>query len=137
MAKNILVWLVIGLVLMTVFQSLAPRGASPQEMDYSTFLEMVRDHQVAKVSISEDHTTIAGEKKDGSCGAKTDAPAEAPAEAPAATAAAPSEATPTATATAADATAAKPAETTTKTKSKTKTTKKPKGEGSCGEGTCG
>ena len=73
MAKNILVWLVIGLVLMTVFQSLAPRGASPQEMDYSTFLEMVRDHQVAKVSISEDHTTIAGEKKDGS-GFRTVAP---------------------------------------------------------------
>ena len=63
----------IGLVLMTVFQSLAPRGASPQEMDYSTFLEMVRDHQVAKVSISEDHTTIAGEKKDGS-GFRTVAP---------------------------------------------------------------
>src|SRR5688572_32810899 len=73
MAKNILVWLVIGLVLMTVFQSLAPRGASPTEMDYSTFLEMVRDDQISKVSISDDRTTIAGEKKDGS-GFRTVAP---------------------------------------------------------------
>ncbi|HET7843342.1 MAG TPA: ATP-dependent zinc metalloprotease FtsH [Xanthomonadales bacterium] len=73
MAKNILVWLVIGLVLMTVFQSLAPRGTSPTEMDYSQFLEQVRDDQISKVQISDDRTTIAGEKRDGS-GFRTVAP---------------------------------------------------------------
>jgi cell division protease FtsH len=66
MAKNVLVWLVIGLVLMTVFQSLSPRGAAPQEMVYSEFLKEVRADNVAKATIAEDRTTITGERRDGS-----------------------------------------------------------------------
>jgi cell division protease FtsH len=64
MAKNVLVWLVIGLVLMTVFQSLAPRGASQQEMIYSDFLSEVKAGNIASVVIAEDRTTITGKKRD-------------------------------------------------------------------------
>ncbi len=65
MAKNVLVWLVIGLVLMTVFQSLSTRTPSAQELSYSEFLNEVRNDKVAKVMIQSDRTTIIGERGDG------------------------------------------------------------------------
>ncbi len=65
MAKNVLVWLVIGLVLMTVFQSLSTRSGGAPELTYSEFLDQVRNNAVAKVVISDDRTSITGEKKDG------------------------------------------------------------------------
>ncbi|HQX24741.1 MAG TPA: ATP-dependent metallopeptidase FtsH/Yme1/Tma family protein, partial [Pseudomonadota bacterium] len=66
MAKNILVWLVIGLVLLTVFQSLSTRSTTTQEMSYSDFLKEVRADNVAKVSIDADRTTITGQRRDNS-----------------------------------------------------------------------
>src|SRR5687768_998339 len=63
MAKNVLVWLVIGLVLMTVFQSLSPRATSPQDLTYSQFLEQVREGNVSKVTIAPDRTTITGTRE--------------------------------------------------------------------------
>jgi len=66
MAKNILVWLVIGLVLLTVFQSLSTRTSAAQEMSYSDFLKEVRADNVAKVSIDADRTTITGVRRDNS-----------------------------------------------------------------------
>jgi len=66
MAKNVLVWLVIGLVLMTVFQSLAQRGGTTPELTYSEFLSEVRGDNVSKVTIAEDRMSISGEKRDGS-----------------------------------------------------------------------
>jgi cell division protease FtsH len=65
MAKNVLVWLVIGLVLMTVFQSLSTRSGGAPELTYSEFLGQVRNNGVSKVVISEDRTSITGEKADG------------------------------------------------------------------------
>ena len=47
MAKNILVWLVIGLVLLTVFQSLSTRSTTTQEMSYSDFLKEVEDIELS------------------------------------------------------------------------------------------
>ena len=66
MAKDILVWLVIGLVLLTVFQSLSTRSTTTQEMSYSDFLKEVRADNVAKVSIDADRTTITGQRRDNS-----------------------------------------------------------------------
>ena len=65
MAKNVLVWLVIGLVLMTVFQSLSQRTGSTPELTYSEFLREVRGDNVSRVTIAEDRMSISGEKRDG------------------------------------------------------------------------
>jgi cell division protease FtsH len=62
--KNILVWLVIGLVLLAVFQALAPHTNAPKELTYSDFLREVRTGNVQSVMISEDHTNIVGERRD-------------------------------------------------------------------------
>ncbi len=64
MVKNVLVWLAIALVLMTVFQSLQPRTGASEEIGYSAFLEKVRSGEVASVRLADgavDRMTIAGE----------------------------------------------------------------------------
>ncbi|MFO0028865.1 MAG: ATP-dependent zinc metalloprotease FtsH [Pseudomonadota bacterium] len=73
MAKNVLVWLVIGLVLMTVFQSLSQRAGITPELTYSEFLREVRSDNVARVTIAEDRMSISGEKRDGTA-FRTNAP---------------------------------------------------------------
>ncbi|HET9485681.1 MAG TPA: ATP-dependent zinc metalloprotease FtsH [Xanthomonadales bacterium] len=65
MAKNVLVWLVIGLVLMTVFQSLSPRSAATQPMSYSAFLREVEQDNIQQVTMESDRTTVTGKKRDG------------------------------------------------------------------------
>ena len=64
-AKQLLLWLVILVVLLSVFQSLSQSGASRDEVAYSEFLTEVRNDGVAKVTISEDGSSIAGERKGG------------------------------------------------------------------------
>ena len=49
MFKNLAVWLVIGLVLMTVFNQFNTRQASPNAIDYSQFIEEVREGRISKV----------------------------------------------------------------------------------------
>jgi cell division protease FtsH len=66
MVKNVLVWLVIGLVLMTVFQSLAPRGGTTKDLTYSQFLAEVRQDGIKSVQIDADRTTITGKRVDDS-----------------------------------------------------------------------
>ena len=56
MLKNIAVWLVIALVLMTVFNQFGPRdvggtGGAASQMDYSQFMDRVSGGEVSKVSI--------------------------------------------------------------------------------------
>jgi cell division protease FtsH len=68
MMKNVLVWLVIGLVLMTVFHSLSQRAPSSATMPYSDFLDEVRADRIAKVTIVADDPRvrkISGQRKDG------------------------------------------------------------------------
>ncbi len=61
--KNIALWVVIAMVLMSVFNSFAPQGVSKKtEIDYSTFLEEVSAGNVESVVISEDQ--IRGRSKD-------------------------------------------------------------------------
>ena len=66
MFKNLLLWLVVAAVLLVVFQSFSPKldgNAGP--MAYDRFVQLVHEDNVAKVTIGADHTTINGERKDG------------------------------------------------------------------------
>jgi cell division protease FtsH len=49
--KNVAIWLVIALVLMTVFNQFSTRQTAQSPMDYSQFIEDVKQGKVAKVTI--------------------------------------------------------------------------------------
>jgi cell division protease FtsH len=66
LAKNLLLWVVIAVVLMAVFQSFTPSAGSGTEVSYDRFIQMVRDGQVAKAVKSDDRVTIQFTRKDGS-----------------------------------------------------------------------
>nr|WP_300312235.1 ATP-dependent zinc metalloprotease FtsH [Halomonas sp.] len=63
MAKNLILWLVIAAVLLTVFNNFSVENA-PNTMNYSQFVEQVQNQQVRSVTI--DGYTINGERSDGS-----------------------------------------------------------------------
>src|SRR3569833_3268280 len=55
MAKNLILWVVIAIVLMSVFNSFGPPQIATKQVDYSDFIEQVRQGQVYEVMI-EGHT---------------------------------------------------------------------------------
>ncbi|MDH3512020.1 MAG: ATP-dependent zinc metalloprotease FtsH [Gammaproteobacteria bacterium] len=65
LAKNIILWIVIAIVLLTVFQSFETTGRPSEPLDYSAFLDLVDNSQVAEV-VFEGETikgvTISGER---------------------------------------------------------------------------
>ncbi|ADJ27514.1 ATP-dependent zinc metalloprotease FtsH [Nitrosococcus watsonii] len=63
MAKNIILWVVIALVLMSVFNSFDTRQVSGHHIDYSRFIADVKSGQVNKVVIDGRH--ISGETSEG------------------------------------------------------------------------
>jgi len=63
LAKNILLWVVIAIVLLTVFQSFGPGGRQPDSVDYSTFLDMVETGGVSQVTFEGQN--IKGLKSNG------------------------------------------------------------------------
>ncbi|WP_438862603.1 ATP-dependent zinc metalloprotease FtsH [Neptunicella sp.] len=63
MAKNLILWLVIALVLMSVFQSFSPGDAKNRQMDYTQFVQDVQQGQVREVRINE--REIKGFKRSG------------------------------------------------------------------------
>ena len=63
MAKNLILWLVIAAVLLTVFNNFSTESA-PQNTNYSQFVQQVQNQQVRSVTI--DGYTISGERTDGS-----------------------------------------------------------------------
>jgi len=63
MAKNLILWLVIAAVLLTVFNNFSTESA-PESMNYTQFVEQVQEQQVRNVTI--DGYTINGERTDGS-----------------------------------------------------------------------
>ncbi|HWX66336.1 MAG TPA: ATP-dependent zinc metalloprotease FtsH [Rhodanobacter sp.] len=66
-AKNVLLWVIIAVVLFTVFQSFNPRGASSSDLPYSSFVQSVDNGNVASATISADQpATLSGKLKDGS-----------------------------------------------------------------------
>ncbi|BBP03971.1 ATP-dependent zinc metalloprotease FtsH [Sulfuriferula plumbiphila] len=63
MFKNIAIWLVVALVLMTVFNQFSTRQTAQAQMDYSQFIDEVKQGQIAKVVIS--NHVLKGVKTDG------------------------------------------------------------------------
>jgi cell division protease FtsH len=63
LAKNIILWIVIAIVLLTVFQSFGTGGRQAAPVEYSTFLDWVNSGQVERVMFEGD--TIRGERKTG------------------------------------------------------------------------
>jgi len=55
MAKNLILWVVIALVLMSVFNNFGQRRASNQQIDYSQFIADVKNGRVQKVIIEDRH----------------------------------------------------------------------------------
>ncbi|WP_257264140.1 ATP-dependent zinc metalloprotease FtsH [Endozoicomonas sp. ONNA2] len=58
MAKNLILWVIIALVLLTVFKNFDGMQSSTQKVSYSDFISMVENRQVSKVVI--DGFTITG-----------------------------------------------------------------------------
>ena len=54
LAKNLILWIVIAVVLMTVFNSFSPRSGNASQMPYSQFIEEVKGGRVQSVTISDD-----------------------------------------------------------------------------------
>lgn len=52
MAKNLILWLVIAVVLMSLFQSFGPSDSNNRKVDYSTFINELTNNQLREVSIS-------------------------------------------------------------------------------------
>ena len=63
MAKNLLLWLVIAAVLLSVFNSFSMQG-STEQVGYSSFIEEINNDRVRKVVV--DGLTISAERYDGS-----------------------------------------------------------------------
>ncbi|RAN82329.1 ATP-dependent metalloprotease [Bacillus sp. SRB_336] len=62
-----MLWVIIAVVLFTVFQSFNPRGAGSSDLPYSSFVQSVDNGNVANATISADQpATISGKLKDGS-----------------------------------------------------------------------
>ena len=64
MAKNLLLWIVIAVVLIAVFQSFNPR-TDPSTISFSSFMQEVESGNVAQVTIHNDNRTIDAQRKDG------------------------------------------------------------------------
>jgi cell division protease FtsH len=64
MMKNIVLWVVVAMVLMSVFNNFGPQQAKKGELDYSTFISSVKNGGVARVDIQG--RTITGDLTDGS-----------------------------------------------------------------------
>ena len=63
MAKNLILWLVIAVVLMSVFQSFSPSEPSGRQTDYTTFVQEVSEGQIREVRM--DGRTVNGVKRSG------------------------------------------------------------------------
>ncbi len=66
LAKNLLLWVIVAVVLMVVFQAFGPRAVGSETLAYDQFVQQVQQDRVKEVKIGDDGTTIAGERKDGS-----------------------------------------------------------------------
>ncbi|HEY0504253.1 MAG TPA: ATP-dependent zinc metalloprotease FtsH, partial [Lysobacter sp.] len=66
LAKNLLLWVIVAVVLMVVFQAFGPRAVGSEALAYDQFVQQVQQDRVKEVKIGDDGTTIAGERKDGS-----------------------------------------------------------------------
>lgn len=63
LSKNIAIWLIIAVVLMTVFNQFGAERSTQSQMPYSQFIEEVRSQQITKVMI--EGNVLKGERSDG------------------------------------------------------------------------
>ena len=63
MTKNILLWVVIGVILMSVFSNFTPTANKSKDMSYSDFVQSVERGSVAEVKI--EGRVISGNTLDG------------------------------------------------------------------------
>jgi cell division protease FtsH len=61
--KNILLWVIIGIILVSVFNNFSPRRSSTQQIPYSAFLNDVQQGKVSAVTI--ENRVIRGKREDG------------------------------------------------------------------------
>ncbi|MCK5263596.1 MAG: ATP-dependent metallopeptidase FtsH/Yme1/Tma family protein, partial [Gammaproteobacteria bacterium] len=52
LAKNLVLWAVIAVVLLSVFNNFSKSAKQPQVVPYSTFIEMVKQGQVSQTAIN-------------------------------------------------------------------------------------
>ena len=65
MAKNLILWLVIAVVLMSVFQSFSPGESTRAQTDYTTFLKEANQGNVREVRIDSESREVRGTKRNG------------------------------------------------------------------------
>ena len=63
MAKNLILWVIIALVLLTVFKNFDGMQSATQKLNYSDFVSQVENHQVGRVEI--DGFTLSGVLNNG------------------------------------------------------------------------
>jgi cell division protease FtsH len=65
MAKNLILWLVIAVVLMSVFQSFSPGEAAKAQLDYTRFLQEIKTGAITQATINSETNEIVGTKRNG------------------------------------------------------------------------
>jgi len=60
MLKNLILWLVLGILLVSVFSNFQPRESGQEELSYSSFLNQVEDGNVYSVEIDNQNQMIRG-----------------------------------------------------------------------------
>jgi len=66
MAKNLILWLVIAVVLMSVFNGFSPDSTNTNKLEYSAFVKEVDRGSIGEVSIDQSSKIITGKRRDGS-----------------------------------------------------------------------
>ena len=65
MAKNLILWLVIAVVLMSVFNGFSPDSSSTNKLEYSAFVKEVDRGNIADVTVDQNNKIITGKRRDG------------------------------------------------------------------------
>ena len=66
LAKNLMLWLIVALVLMMVFKSFSAPVAGGGELTYNQFISEVKSGRVSEVNIDPNGLAITGKRRDGS-----------------------------------------------------------------------
>ena len=65
MLKNLLLWCVIAVILVTVFSNFGPRQPTSNTLTYSAFIKQVTDGQIASVKINQQREILQAQSKSG------------------------------------------------------------------------
>jgi cell division protease FtsH len=65
LAKNLLIWLIVAVVLIAAFQAFSTQTAAAGELTYDQFVEEVKSGRVQAVQIADNGITVVGKRRDG------------------------------------------------------------------------